>query len=166
MRSLFKSIATIALAVPLTFAGTAVAEDVEGDIPDAQVFMSGQSISAVLGAGSGGGRLVHKGDQYPFRMGGGSFGISGGISATKASGEVYNLKRVADFPGKYEGTSASLTAVAGAGGAWYKNDKGVVLNLRTEKIGAEINLSAGNFTIEVEESTLERMKSVDAASGN
>jgi hypothetical protein len=53
----------------------------------------------------------------------------------------------------------------GGGGAWYKNEKGVMINLKSESAGAAINLSAGSFTVEVSESTLARMKEVDAASG-
>lgn len=166
MATMIRKTAALVLVLAFAFFSTAFAQEEEEAIPDAQIYLSGKSFGLVVRAGSGGGRLVHKGDQYAFQMGGGSFGIAGGISSTKASGDVFNLKRLSDFPGKYEGTSASLTAVAGGGGAWFKNEKGVLINLKTEKLGAEVNLSAGSFTIEVAESTLTRMQEVDAASGN
>ncbi len=169
MATIFRKIAALVLVLPFVFATGAFAQEddeLEGQLPDAQVYLSGKSFGLILKAGSGGGRLVYKGDQYAFKMGGASFGVSGGISASKASGDVFGLKRLADFPGKYEGTGASMTAVVGGGGAWYKNENGVMINLKTESAGADINLSAGSFTIEVSESTLARMREVDAASGN
>ena len=168
MATMFRKIAALVLVLPFVFVTTAFAQEdeLEGQLPDAQIYLSGKSFGLVLTAGKGGGRLVYKGDQYAFQMGGASFGIAGGISATKASGDVYGLKRLEDFPGKYEGTAAGMTAVVGGGGAWYKNDKGVMINLKGESAGAAVNLSAGSFTVEVSESTLARMKEVDAASGN
>lgn len=168
MATMFRKMAAMALVLPFVFATGAFAQEdeMDGQLPDAQIYLSGKSFGLVLTAGKGGGRLVYKGDQYAFQMGGASFGIAGGITAAKASGDVYNLKRLEDFPGKYEGTSAGLTAVVGGGGSWYKNDKGVMINLRSESAGAAINLSAGSFNVEVSESTLARMKEVDAAAGN
>ncbi len=167
MATMFRKMAAMALVLPFMFTAGAFAQEdeTEGAVPDAQIYLSGKSFGLVLTAGQGGGRLVYKGDQYAFQMGGASFGIAGGITAARASGDVYNLKRLEDFPGKYEGTSAGLTAVVGGGGSWYKNDKGVMINLKSESAGAAINLSAGSFNVEVSESTLARMKEVDAAAG-
>ena len=166
MATMIRKIAALVLVLPFVLVTTAVAqEEEEVAVPDAQIYLSGKSFGLVLTAGKGGGRLVYKGDQYAFQMGGATFGIAGGITAAKASGDVFGLKRLQDFPGKYEGTGASMTAVVGGGGAWYKNEKGVTINLKSESAGAAINLSAGSFTIEVSESTLARMKEVDTAAG-
>lgn len=169
MATMFRKIAALVLVLPFVFVTTAFAQEddeLEGQLPDAQIYLSGKSFGLILTAGSGGGRLVYKGDQYAFQMGGAKFGIAGGISKAKASGDVYNLKRLEDFPGKYEGTTAGMTAVVGGGGSWYKNEKGVMINLKSESAGAAVDVSAGSFNVEVSESTLARMKEVDAASGN
>jgi len=156
-----KKLAFVAVLSSVLSSG-AVGEESKGT-PDAEVFISGQNFSAVLRAGNGGGRLSYKGDDYAFQLSGGGFGIAGGISSSKATGKVYNLKHVYDFPGKYEGTSAGLAAVAGGGTAEYKNDKGVILDLSIQKLGAEVNLSKGSLTIEVAESDMKRMREQDAA---
>src|SRR5262249_20945351 len=56
---------------------------------------------AWIGSGNlGGGTLQYNGRSWPFTIGG--LGIGGfGISQITATGEVYNLKDIAYFPGAY-----------------------------------------------------------------
>ena len=78
--------------------------------------------AACIGSGSAGtGVLFVRGKQYPFDVGGA--GVGGiGLSTIDASGEVYNLRELAQFPG----TQMS------AGELWMQNEAGVILPLERE----------------------------------
>lgn len=75
-------------------------EAVAGLTPDATVDMN-QVQAAFIGSGGGGqGTLYYQGQSYPFIVGG--LGIGGiGVSTVAASGEVYKLNNISQFPGTY-----------------------------------------------------------------
>ncbi len=54
----------------------------------------------VAGLGGGTGTLYYLGRSYPFKLAGSVFG-PGGVAKINASGEVYKLASIADFPGRY-----------------------------------------------------------------
>jgi len=55
----------------------------------------------VTGLGGGTGTLYYQGQTYPFKLAGTVVGPGGGVAKINASGEVYKLASVADFPGRY-----------------------------------------------------------------
>ncbi len=55
----------------------------------------------VTGLGGGNGTLYFQGQAYPFKVVGTVAGPGGGVSKITASGAVYKLAGVADFPGRY-----------------------------------------------------------------
>src|SRR5215475_526252 len=73
---------------------------VKGKTPDGFVEMH-EVQAAYIGSGSGGaGSLSFRGVQYAFDVGG--VGVGGiGLSTIEATGEVYNLRDLAQFPGTY-----------------------------------------------------------------
>src|SRR5689334_2699222 len=73
---------------------------VAGKVPDGTVEMS-EVQAAYIASGSGGsGVLNYRGRRFPFTVGGA--GVGGiGASTLNASGEVYNLNDIAQFPGTY-----------------------------------------------------------------
>jgi hypothetical protein len=96
---------------------------------------------AFIGSGNlGGGTLHYKGKSYSFTVGG--LGIGGfGISKMEAVGKVYDLKRLADFPGAYiQGRYGYAAGEASAGQLWLKNANGVVLELRAKREGLALSL--------------------------
>jgi hypothetical protein len=95
----------------------------------------------IVTAGFGGGVLMYAGRRYHFKVGG--LGVGGfGASVLRATGIVYDLHSVADFPGPY------LTIRAGAavgersiGRMWLRNGHGVTLKLNARRRG--LMLAAG-----------------------
>jgi hypothetical protein len=96
---------------------------------------------AFIGSGNlGGGTLYFRGGTYNFTVGG--LGIGGiGISKMTATGTVYNLDRLAYFPGAYvQGRYGYAVGTASAGKLWLKNSHGVVIELRAERQGLALSL--------------------------
>lgn len=102
----------------------------------------------ILSMQGGSGTLTFRGRRYPFRIGGLGVGTFGG-SKIEAYGEVYGLRRVADFPGSYFQAEASATAIKGQGVQWLKNTHGVVLSLRSRTKGFSLNLGGDGLVIEM-----------------
>ena len=119
-----------------------------GDKPSGVVTMRFGQGGFILGVSSGEGKLKFKGRQYPFKLG--SLGVGGfGVSKTTAVGEVYNLKRIEDFPGGYFQARAGYAAVEGKGVHWLENSNGVVIKLRATTKGLLLNLGADGLMIEL-----------------
>ena|SRR5271166_4874600 len=73
----------------------------------------------VAGLGGGTGTLYYRGQPHPFKVAGTVVGPGGGVAKINASGEVYKLNSVSDFPGRYTqstgaaGLSTSAAAICG-----------------------------------------------------
>lgn len=103
-----------------------------------------------VGAAVGGGRLRFRGEEYSFSVRGLEFG-SLGVATLSASGEVFNLRRIEDFPGRYEERVAPRPP-GGEGGPetrFLRNAAGVELRLRTDRVGGGLRLAANGITIEL-----------------
>ena len=89
------------------------------------------------------------GKEHPFKVEGLSVGDVG-ISEAKADGEVYHLKKLADFNGIYAAAAVEGTMVLGAGAVAMQNDKGVVIYLLPKTEGVNLKLAAEGvkFTLE------------------
>jgi hypothetical protein len=105
----------------------------------------------IVGAGSGRGVLIFKGQRYPFRVGGMSVGFTIGASTTNLRGQALNLKSPSDIQGSYAVLGAGGALAAGAGGVTLQNSQtGVVLQLAGGKVGAEVSAAVGGVTITLE----------------
>lgn len=96
---------------------------------------------AFIGSGNlGGGKLTFNGKTYSFSIGG--LGIGGfGVSRIKASGTVYNLKSLNDFPGAYvQGRYGYAAGDKSGGKLWLQNDKDVVIEIQGEREGLALSL--------------------------
>src|ERR1700690_3830413 len=104
----------------------------EGAIPSAYVWLSGGSDAIGIGYTWGHGTLYYSKDQkqYKFKLSGVSVADVGG-AGIPAEGEVYNLTPPGDLSGKYSAVTAGLTIIEGGSIAYLKNDKGVVIKLRS-----------------------------------
>ena len=119
--------------------------------PDASSTYNGQTPSATvqfkqiqvayLGSGSTGtGVLTYQGQSYPFTISG--LGIGGiGASSIAASGVVYNLTDLTQFPGTYaQGRYGFVVGTASGGDLWLKNGNGVVMHLLAKRKGLMLSL--------------------------
>jgi hypothetical protein len=81
----------------------------------------------VTGLGGGTGTLYHQGQSYPFKLA--VVDPGGGIAKINASGEVYKLASVADFPGRYtQSTGAAGLSTSGGSDLWLQNGAGVIMH--------------------------------------
>ena len=104
---------------------------------------------AFIGSGNlGGGTLQFQGKTYRFTIGG--LGVGGfGVSKMQATGDVYNMRELKQFPGAYG--QARYGAVAGdksAGELWLQNPNGVQISLRARRTGLALSLGADAIVID------------------
>lgn len=104
---------------------------------------------AFIGSGGvGGGTLHFQGRSYRFSIGG--LGVGGfGVSRMEATGDVYNLHRLDQFPGAY-GSARYGAAFGDQGGGqlWLQNPQGVILALRARRQGLAVSLGADAVIID------------------
>lgn len=131
-----------------TFGGVKLGpKAVAGKSPDGFVEMH-EVQAAYIGSGAGGGgTLFFDGRQYPFGLG--AAGIGGiGLSTVDATGDVYNLKRVDQFPGTYgQARYGFAIGTESAGDLWLQNEQGVILHLRAKREGLMLTLGGDAVVI-------------------
>lgn len=106
---------------------------------------------AWIGSGNlGGGKLEFGGKTYDFTIGG--LGIGGfGVSKITATGEVYNLKDIAQFPGAYGQARYGAVVVNLSGGELFlENPNGVYLRLKAKREGLALSLGADAIYINMD----------------
>lgn len=117
--------------------------------PDGHVTFSGGQIAAGIGYSWGHGTLTYRGEHHLFRISGFSVANVGAISIT-ASGDVYNLERIGDFPGNYASVSAGITVGGGGSVAYLRNQNGVVIKIIATSEGLDFQLAANGIHIAFE----------------
>jgi hypothetical protein len=120
---------------------------VKGQTPDGTVDMQ-EVQAAYIGSGSAGtGILFFRGVQYPFEVGGA--GVGGfGLSTIDATGEVYNLRDLGQFPGTYgQARYGFAIGTASAGDLWMQNEAGVIMRLKAKRTGLMLSLGGDAVVI-------------------
>ena len=107
-------------------------------------------MAAGIGWTWGKGELSFQGKTYPFKVDGLSV-AEVGVTKAEATGNVYNLKKLEDFGGVYAAAGAEGTAGKGAGVSSLRNDKGVVINLKSTTKGANLKLAAEGLKVKLEQ---------------
>lgn len=120
--------------------------------PDASVEIEQVRVGVLaVGASVGGGRLHFRGEEHRFSIRGIEFG-SIGVASLSARGEVFGLRRLEDFAGRY--TEQVVPRYRGDGAAgpetrWLRNAAGVELRLRTDRSGGQFRFNEAGVTIEL-----------------
>ena len=117
--------------------------------PDATVRLSEGSVAVGIGWSWGRGELAFQGKTYHFKIEGLSV-AEVGVTKAEATGSVYNLKNADDFAGVYAAAGTGGTAGKGAGVSSLRNDKGVVINLKSETKGANVKVAASGLKVTLE----------------
>ena len=120
---------------------------VKGKTVDATIDMR-EVQAAYIGSGSAGtGVLSFRGKDYPFQVGG--VGVGGiGLSTIDATGEVYNLRELTQFPGTYgQARYGFAIGTASAGDLWMQNEQGVILHLKAKRTGLILSLGGDAVVI-------------------
>jgi hypothetical protein len=122
-------------------------EAVKGQTPDGTVEMH-EVQAAYIGSGSGGGGvLFFRGREYPFEVGG--VGVGGfGLSTIEATGEVYNLRELGQFPGTYgQARYGFAIGTLSGGDLWMQNEAGVIMHLKAKREGLMLSLGGDAVVI-------------------
>jgi hypothetical protein len=129
----------------LLVAGCASMTQAPSTAPSATVRIREWSAAYYGSAAAGKGTLYYHGVHH-FSISGVGVGGMGGqkISAT---GKVYNLNRLSDFPGTYHGVSRGLTLIEGKMHAKLTNGNGVVMYLAGETEGLASSMGAQGFEV-------------------
>ena len=117
---------------------TAMAAD---PVPTGTVTLSSKAVAIGVGVSWGDGVLTFGGKTYPFSVEGLSVADLG-VSSVTTSGDVFNLKNVADFSGNFVAGEAGIAIAGGPTDQILKNQNGVVLRLKGTQQGARLTLAA------------------------
>jgi hypothetical protein len=137
---------SLTLAALLSLATFSAMAETKDSTPNATVTINVKQVAAGLGVTWGDGNLNFKGTDYKFKVSGLNL-IAVGVASVNAKGDVYNLQNLSHFPGKYFGVEADATLIKGSAGLVLKNTKGVVLDLKSEKKGADLRLGNEGLSI-------------------
>jgi hypothetical protein len=122
---------------------------VAGLTPDGTIDMQEVQAAFLASGGGGNGTLYYRGASYPFTIGG--LGVGGiGASTISASGEVYKLNSIAQFPGTYaEARYGFALGNRSAGYLWLQNDAWVIMHLKAKREGLILSLGGDAILIEM-----------------
>ena len=109
--------------------------------PSGTVSLTSKAVALGIGVSWGDGTLTFNGKTYPFSVEGLSVADLG-VSNISTSGEVFNLKNVADFSGNFIAGEAGIAIAGGPTDQILKNQNGVVLRLHGTQTGARLTLAA------------------------
>jgi len=116
--------------------------------PSGTIKLTSKSIAVGIGVTWGDGTLTYGGKPYAFSVEGLGL-LDLGVSDVTTSGEVFNLKSVADLSGTYTAGEIGVALVKGENDTIMKNEKGVVLRLHGTQKGARLTLGPGGVTIKL-----------------
>ena len=153
----FTKMAVILLIIAVAFGcsstntskSTTTATDPQtGEWPSGSIHFEEWQVMAILGGDWGHGTLGYNGKTYKFKATG--MGAGGmGVHKVSATGTVYRLKDIADFPGKYSELRAGITVGKGVGGYYIHNDNGVVIELKTHAEGLALSIGVQGMTFQL-----------------
>jgi hypothetical protein len=142
-----KRCAALVLVVGLLLAVVAVAQQ---GTPSGKVSIESKTIAIGVGVSWGDGKLTYQGKEYPFSIDGLSVADLG-ISKASATGNVYNLTKLADFSGNYVAAQAGAAVGGGAGAVTMKNQHGVVMELTGTGTGVRLTLAAKGMEVKLKQ---------------
>jgi len=72
----------------------------------------------------------------------------GGLSSLKATGTVYNLRALQQFPGRHVAArTGAVIGKASFGNVWLKNQNGVFMELRARRTGLTLSTGVDGIVI-------------------
>ncbi|MFM8747444.1 MAG: hypothetical protein ACKOED_12390 [Aestuariivirga sp.] len=105
----------------------------------------------IFGLGGGTGALLYKGERYPLRIGGVSFGATIGVSSADFVGRVRNLKRPGDIEGTYSAIGSGVAVAGGAAVARLRNARGVELEVSGRQAGFKFSVDLSGLRIRLKD---------------
>lgn len=121
--------------------------------PSGTVLIDESQFGLIVGGSTGQGTLTYQGKTYPFEIGGISVGATIGAAKVRASGKVYNLDNLSQFPGNYTKLDANVAAADGKGTLRLSNTSGVIMDLQADTEGLQLNLGVGGVKVTMKPQT-------------
>jgi hypothetical protein len=147
MNRLLKRVVWLLVLPVFLSTGFALAEE---KTPSGTIVIDETQIMWIVGGDIGGGTLHFHGKSYKFKTDGLKLG-GFGVNHVKLTGDVYDLKNAADFAGVYGVAEAGVTlGNASKGDFVMKNDKGVVLHLKSAAQGIALDLGVEGLKVTME----------------
>jgi hypothetical protein len=140
-----KGFVLIVLLTLVLFASVSLASEKK---PSGTVSIETTSVAIGIGFEWGEGVLKFQGKEYKFRIKGLSV-VDVGVTKISATGNVYHLNRVSDFPGTFAAVEAGGALGAGAGAQAMENHYGVVMTLTSTKAGLKLKLAAEGIRVQM-----------------
>ena len=138
-------IAVLAMAGCSQMMNTPTAQSVAGLSPSGNVTITEDFVT---GLGGGRGTLEYQRRTYPFEVVGTVAGPGGGLEKISASGPVYKLASVSDFPGRYtQSTGKAGFSSSGSSDLWLENNAGVIMHVQGSSAGAMLTLGKDEIII-------------------
>jgi hypothetical protein len=137
------------LALGFALASTTIVSAAD-EKPDATVSFEGGSVAVGIGYSWGSGTLHYKGEKHALKVDGLSVGDVGATEVS-ATGKVYNLKKLSDFPGTYPAVSAGAAAGGGGGVSEMVNQNGVRMRVESTTQGVKFKLGVDGIKISLKE---------------
>ncbi len=111
--------------------------------PSGTIKAQAKTVGFIVGVRWGEGTLtLNDGSQHKFTFSGAKL-VETGAATVAIEGEVYNLKRLEDFPGDYGTISGGLTLIKGVvGGAVLSNSNCVYIRAKAESEGVRLSAPA------------------------
>ena len=124
------------------------AEPKPTETPSGSIHWEGKEFMAIIDVGWGHGTLAFNDKVYKFKSD--AVGVGGwGGQEISATGKVYNLKDIADFPGSYVEVRGGAAVVKGAGYWYLRNGKGVEMVIKPHAEGLALSLGASGISVEL-----------------
>ena len=116
--------------------------------PSATLTRSGGSVAAGVGFSWGKGMLTYNGKQYKISVKGFDVGDVG-ITNVTASGQVFNLTKLADFDGNYTSVGAGITVAGGGSTLVMQNQNGVKVQISSTTRGVKLTAAVGGVSMKI-----------------
>jgi len=111
------------------------------------ITVTATSVAAGIGWSWGSGTLtLLDGSQHQFKVSGLDV-VAVGIKQATGVGNVYRLKQLGDFEGKYVKVAAGIAVGGGAAATTMQNDKGVVISLTGVGQGVDFRLAVSGIDV-------------------
>jgi hypothetical protein len=119
--------------------------------PDGTVKITRRTVAPGTGLEWGQGVLTYNGRDYPFsyRAGGSFRDVDTEMTTVELSGQVFNLKTIEDFGGRYHKVEAEGPATGGGSRVTMKNQNGVVVNVFSPVEGRKFDLTREGLDVEL-----------------
>jgi len=124
-------------------------EGTRGDVSGHVTMRVGRG-ALIISATGGDGELTFEGQSFRFKLGGMGIGLVG-FTTVDAEGDVFNLKKIEDFPGAYVQGGADYAVGDGQGVLWLTNTKGVVMKLRSKTKGVSLAVGGEGLLVQMGE---------------